>query len=136
MANRNTTGSVTEKDFERISENLYQQYGDQIENEKSFNDSYDAYMDGENSTVTGKAFRSQVRKHYVFKFEAGGKSLKQDRQKTAQTVVTSEAEYIKRGAQHVDLAGLDDHAKKSLVTIRGKKQTKYRDARGRFTKKR
>lgn len=85
--------------------------------------------------------------------KAGGKNLKQDRKQTASVVVTDEKEYIKKGARRTDLKGYDTkttrkqkhqldivgkrsgkivYGRKTYVTVKGKKQVRYRDAKGRF----
>ena len=83
--------------------------------------------------------------------KAGGKNLKQDQQRTAKVVVTSEKEFIRRGANRVDLKGLDTkqepqgfnilaqdkggkvvHARETTFILNGKIQTRLRDSRGRF----
>lgn len=80
---------------------------------------------------------------------AGGKTLKFDKQKKARNIVFTEQEYIKKGAQKVDLYNFDTPNKKAIygyiknqivkvkktqVTIYGHKISKYRDKKGRFAK--
>ncbi len=95
----------------------------------------------------------------IFK-KAGGKDLSRDRQQTAKTVVKTKEEFIKKGARRVDFAGFDIKeseirklklkkppkefdvaavvkskvvfAKRSSVTVKGKKIIVFRDQKGRF----
>ena len=81
--------------------------------------------------------------------KAGGKDLNRDRKTTAKEVTTSKTEYVKKGAARVDLKGYDTkqktkynypairqgkviYARKTFVSINGKKHARYRDNKGRF----
>lgn len=85
----------------------------------------------------------KVIKENVFE-QAGGKDLTRDQKKTSKTIVITKEEYIRRGAQRVDLKGYDTeqvlarikrkivYAKPEMITIKGKKVQRYRDSKGRF----
>lgn len=102
--------------------------------------------------------KPEVSEEKLFK-KAKGKSLKRDRQQTAKTVVQTREEFIEKGARRVDFAGFDIKeseirklklkppkefkipatvkskvvfAKKTTVTIKGKKIVRLRDQLGRF----
>lgn len=81
--------------------------------------------------------------------KAGGKDIASDR-RTTRNVVRTRREYRRRGAQEADLKGVDTkppvesfrqvarskgrivYARKTSVSVRGEKVTRYRDRRGRF----
>lgn len=102
----------------------------------------------------------EVRPDRLFK-KAGGKDLKADRRGTAQRVVKTDIQFIKKGAKRVDFAGFDIReqdinrqkirarkelkipafvkqkqvfAEKVFVIVKGKKQVRFRDRLGRFAK--
>lgn len=100
----------------------------------------------------------EVSSERLFTKKAGGKDLRRDRLKTAKRVVKTRKEFIQKGASKVDLKGFDTarqrvskdiilrrtftvparvkgrvvFAVKTSVVVKGKKLTRFRDARGRF----
>lgn len=102
----------------------------------------------------------EVRPDRLFK-KAGGKDLKADRRGTAQRIVKTDIQFIKKGAKRVDFAGFDIReqdinrqkirarkefkipafvkqkqvfAEKTFVKVAGKQQVRFRDRLGRFAR--
>ena len=144
-------------DAERQAENLIANSGI-INDEKTYNIAYENYF-MDSSDKARKIFKPLifdilVRKGVIPKeslFEqAGGKDLARDRKKTAKRIVKTPTQYVKAGAQKVDLRGVDTrsryiipakvgertvYAKSTYITIRGKRVTRLRDQKGRFAKR-
>lgn len=149
------------QDYERFAENLYNSY-QFIDNTKKFNVAFDEYLNERGFGITKKQDTILRQKSLgilkdrgiisgkedeLFN-DAGGKDLKRDRANTAQTVVNTEEEYIRRGASRVDLRGYDTKRFDSFgktrdgrvvkgvtdtVTFRtGREQEVIRDRKGRF----
>jgi hypothetical protein len=163
MAKRFIRWTDYEDDFERIAENLRMNYGDQIEDEKTFNEAYSRYMEGENRIILSLEFRKQAWQHYAFKL-AGGRDLHKDRQRNAQQIVKSQEEYEQLSARNVDLKGLDtkrktasvkspterkrgiarprrvtwkadlSELKKQTITVKGNRVVVYRNRSGKFVR--
>ena len=163
------------EEYDRFAERLYSDYGGDIEDKKTFDKAFNDYMSsyGPLSTAQDTTFREEaykamrvlkpsLKKASTFK-KAGGKDLVQDRRTDAKTIVTSKGEYIKRGAQNVDLKGYDTkrrpkpkmqdfkfiaerkvkktgrkarvYARPDTFKRRGKDVAVLRDNKGRFVKK-
>lgn len=143
------------EEAERVAENIYNQFGRQIKDEQTFNKIINEYI-GEPESKKQKEFFQQVfqtiadrhprtiQKTNLFK-KAKGKDWKKDKEKTAKTIVNTPQEYIKKGAKNVDLKGYDMptvgriknkivKVKLTHVIIKGKRQIRYRDSKGRFAK--
>ena len=113
-------------DVERLAERIWQFSGGRIIDRESFDYAFDKYLEDEDlnrsqdSKLRNGCFdalrqkRMFIKKGSVFK-KAKGKSYSRDIATTAKTIVTTEKEYIKKGASKVDLKGYDD-----LFIIMGK----------------
>jgi hypothetical protein len=162
-------GSPTEKDAERIAERIYLEYGNLIKDKRTFNEAYSNYFHGSLTdgiedlrprifNILQKRNKKIIDKD-LFK-KAGGKDFDADRKSTAKELVSTPEQYIKRGAQRVDLKGYDTKQagttfkrlmkryeelgliKGKSVRIaqdsfkyKGKKRIVYRDSKGRFAKR-
>lgn len=152
----------TEDDKSRIAEAILNlDRFEKIKDNDSFDDAYDDYFEDNDYWLKTKYLRKDIMgrvfKQRTFE-EAGGKDLKQDKLKTAKKVVGTKEEFIKKGAQRVDLSGLDTFRgrkikvkrlkrdfrlvgkirgkivkiRKTSVIVRNKRQLRYRDKIGRF----
>jgi len=158
--------SPTEQEADRVAEALFNSDPfNEIVDIETFDEAYDDYFDDQEHMQNKPGFKREVFRHYqklnknvskgksIFK-KAGGKDFSRDRLQTAETVVTTEAEYKKKGSSNVDLKGYDTkkkkkkhtysyygkqknkivYARRTYVTINKKRVERYRDKKGRFTK--
>jgi len=154
--------SPTEDDVERYAETIkHNDITGQIQDRDSFEEAYEDYFTGspelqENEKIKEKVFQEiqrlkpSISSDRIFT-KAGGKSLRRDRDETADTVVSTEEEFKRRGARNVDLKGFDTkqrkgfifpkkvknqvvYARQVTIIIKGKRVNRFRDRRGRFTK--
>lgn len=152
---RRTSPSLDDDEVDRRVQPLLQEFGDGIKDRDSFDYAFLRFLDqveyeSGNQKVFADKVWERVRKRKGLEDQklftkAGGKNLKKDRQIAAKTVVTTPAEYIRRGARRVDLAGYDTvgidrkgrivKARRVQIIIRGKRYIRYRDQKGRFTKR-
>ena len=157
--------SPTPEELERIAEAIDSlDTFNNIQDRDSFDSAVDDYFEGDESMIKNTKVRNEVfddlremhprriTDESLFK-KAKGKSLKQDRRRTAKRTVTSKQEYIKRGARRTDLKGYDTKTKqkkkrsldiagkvrgkvvfssKEFVVVKGKKLVRHRDKLGRF----
>lgn len=143
-----------ETEPDRLAERLNSQFGNEIQDRDSFDNSFNRLLSLEENELSSgqRTLREQtfvqlrnkvpgIDSRRLFQ-EAGGKDLKRDRLKTAKKVVKSKKVFISRGASRVDLKGFDTltvtkgrvmFAKRIFVTVRGKQQVRFRDRKGRFT---
>lgn len=108
--------SPTEEDAQRIAERVYLSYGKSIKDQRTFDDAFNAYMQGSlnegTEAIRGEVFdfmrkrKPSIAEGDLFE-EAGGKDFKQDRRTTAKRVVRTHEHYRQEGARRVDLAGYD-----------------------------
>lgn len=136
-----------EQDYERLAERLNHEFGDMIRDRETFDHFYERYMD-DGEVPEDHGIRDRDSRDAVFDFytgayrigkknlfeRAGGKDYKRDIRQTASTVVTTEKEYIKKGAQRVDLKGYDTKNVTKFV-YRGRQRGKIRYARELKTKR-
>jgi len=153
--------SPDDEDIERVARALRDQYGSNIQDQESFKQAFLLYMGSTNNIRDKQVFMQDVFIEYsrlngtpkenLFK-KAGGKNLKADREKNAQTIVKTKKEYIEKGASNVDLKGYDTKkerfnfiatkngkivkARKKEITVNGKKQIRYYDRKGKFVEPR
>ena len=139
-------------DENRIAETLFQRAGSRIIDRATFNQEFDSYMQGTGEDLRDGSFSAylknnkRVDKRNIFK-EAGGKNLERDQRKTSKRIIRNKEKFIKVGSQRADLPKLDTKrqtagvvkgrvVKATRVTFinMGKKQTRFRDSKGRFVK--
>jgi len=158
--------SPTADDIERIAETLINTDDfNQIQDRDSFDSAYDEYLGLNDNLVKNKSVRESTFKEVqrlkptvdserIFT-KAKGTSLKQDRKRDAETIVTTKQEYKQKGASKVDLKGYDTKPRKRKadefniigriknkivyvkavrVTVRGKRFDRFRDEKGRFAR--
>lgn len=162
-----------EDDPDRLADRLRDRFRNKIQDRDSFDLAFNRALELRESELTSKqkTFRNQTFKSYLSKNEnvsqerlftkAKGKDLKRDRLVTAQEVVETREEFVKKGARKVDLKGFDTARQKldrkiarkrlliipsrvrgkvvfserTFVVIRGKKIVRFRDSKGRFASK-
>lgn len=124
--------SPTQEEYDRIAETMFNaDVQRDIIDAESFDVTYDEYFSEEPEFLNSVAKRRRVfdsmrdgrpdiKQGSVFR-RAGGKSFELDRKRTAQTVVTTQKEYLQRGASKVDLKGYDTKSKFDQV---GRKKTR------------
>lgn len=140
------------EEVSRFVENIFNRYGRRLDDRDSYDKVFNDYLGFSKDSTDNPDLREaawDVIKEKLSLFEkAGGKSLGQDREKTATKVVGSPKEYVRQGAQKVDLNGLDTKgggkvgivkgktvmAKKYTINIRGVPRSVFRDSKGRFAK--
>ena len=144
---------------ERLEEALFLERGGSIKDR----DTFDLAVVNTFGEITGKqkelfdrvfeiyAERRGITKERLFT-KSGGKDFEKDKSHLAKIVVDDQKEYIRRGAQRVDLRGFDTpdrtrfplegKVKKKIVMIRQSQLTRrkkkvliFRDSKGRFAKK-
>lgn len=157
-----TARATTQDDSTRLAENL-NIFDPSIEDRDSFDEAYISYLTGtdalDNKQLMNDTFKklrskkSNISNERIFK-KAGGKNLKQDRLTDAKVIVKSRREFIKKGAQRVDLKGFDTKkrgnrfnilaqsgkqtvfAREDTIKMRGKTINVLRDQKGRFVRRR
>jgi len=158
--------SPTSEDIERIAETLINTDDfDEIQDKDSFNLAFDEYLGSNDALVKNKDVRNATFKEVqrlkptveskeVFT-KAKGKDLRRDRRSDAKEIVSTQAEYTRKGAGKVDLKGYDTkprrpkkdvfnkigriknkivYVKAIRITVRGKRVNRFRDVKGRFAK--
>jgi hypothetical protein len=159
----------TQEDKKRIAEaisNLDTQR--KIVDNRSFHRAYKDYFENHPYWIESQRLEddifSEIQEYYPEMLEqekefkkAGGKSLKQDKQKTSKVVVTDKKKYRKLTSQRADLKGLDTkfkpfkpskydfkfsgtqkkrivYARKITIMRKGKQQKMYIDRKGKYVK--
>ncbi len=153
-----------EDDFTRLAENLKRNYGRQIRDKASFDNVYEEYLFGKKIKFN-YPFKEKVWDAFVLQNpsigrdslhrRAGGKNFLMDRKKRASIIVNTPEEYIRRGADKVDLKNYDlptnrirrhdfnkigkiknkiVYGRKDTFKKGSKVITRYRDRKGRFIK--
>jgi len=152
------------EEFERFAENLFNRFGRNINDRKTYDKAFDTYMEGELITeqqdtalrdTAWDILRKRVSRLKVYE-DAGGKDFKRDANRKARTIVNTKKEYIKSGAKNVDLKDFDLPSKRGdssnllgfikgrsvpvkeylTNTKSGKRILRYRDKYGRLASKR
>lgn len=153
-------------ELDRIAEGIWNDSMGKIIDRDTFDEHFAQYISKENKPtekqkriLAPKVFKKireinpEISKEKVFT-KARGKDLHRDRQHTAKTIVTTQEEYKRRGADEVDLKGYDTKItikhkppvyryygkdgertvllRKTFIVVNGKRQARYRDRRGKF----
>ena len=124
------TITPTDEELRRMADNLWGAKKGEIRDKETFDAAFNDYFLADvgsmknEAEIRKKVFNlvfdvygnegKRVSKKSIFK-KAGGKSFEQDKRTKAKRVVVSAEEYIRLGAQKVDLAGYDTPKRFSFV---------------------
>lgn len=148
------------EEIERIADDIYSDSRGRIVDRDTFDQHYDLWFGGQklseaqDTTMRDKVFNNMqsryknISKERLYK-KAGGKDLKRDQRQTAQEVTTSPRRYKQRGADKIDMKGLDTkkvdkftttgkikgrvvYCQRVRIHTKGKYYYRLRDRKGRF----